>query len=264
MENRVQKYRKAKHLSQRQLADLAGTSQQQIQRIEKGLITTRLETAIRIAQALDKPLNSVFPGAAKALEKVDAEIDSTYEPDEGWKALREAGVEGDPRTWYFKVLMRGHTEPFMFQIPSQEKSRLYTAVQSEHELIGVPFVVFDTDAHRIAINLSELSYCQFLFELEDKPAIDIEESYTVEVFFSGSTTPLTLEVEPEFCDENDLDDVGQCGHIFYMLDMDSEAAFRYRLIDQDGEDAFIRTGDISIFKVPLAVVEPTALVEEEQ
>ena len=65
----MRELREAKKLSQRQLAELVGTSQQQIQRIEAGLQAARIDVAVKIAEALGGSLADVFPGLKEALGK---------------------------------------------------------------------------------------------------------------------------------------------------------------------------------------------------
>ena len=59
--NLIRQKRKAFGLSQRALADSIGTSQQQIQRIEAGVQTARLDLAVSIAEALKSSLSEIFP-----------------------------------------------------------------------------------------------------------------------------------------------------------------------------------------------------------
>jgi DNA-binding XRE family transcriptional regulator len=63
--NRIQELRTALGLTQRQLASMVGTSQQQIQRLETGLQAARLDLAARICSALGKPIQQVFPATKK-------------------------------------------------------------------------------------------------------------------------------------------------------------------------------------------------------
>lgn len=257
MDNRVQKFRKAKGLSQKQLAELVGTSQQQIQRIENNLITAKLEVAIKLAHALDKPLNSVFPGSGKALDAL--QNGPAKSRSAGLDDLRNTGIEGDSRIWFFKVHLRGHAEPMVFRIPTSEKDRLYLNVQDETDHLGdgVAFVVFDTLTERIALNLSEVLYCQFLYEIGPfyQEAEEEEEwSCTATVYFNSVVSPLFLSLEPEYEDQDS--DMGQCHYIFSMVELDTAPGDTYRLIDADGDDTFIRIGSVALLSVSLTAIEP--------
>jgi predicted transcriptional regulator len=55
--DRVVEQRTAKGLSQRQLAELVGTTQSAIARLERGGRPPRIDTLLRIAEALDCDLN---------------------------------------------------------------------------------------------------------------------------------------------------------------------------------------------------------------
>jgi transcriptional regulator with XRE-family HTH domain len=89
----VRHLRTTRGLSQRQLAQAAGTSQQQIQRIETGHQSVRFDLATCIADALHASLTNVFP-------QVDLNLDHTlfahflFEPPNRTVAMDE----GDPLT----------------------------------------------------------------------------------------------------------------------------------------------------------------------
>ena len=48
-----------------------------------------------------------------------------------------------------------------------------------------------------------------------------------------------------------------------MLDTYSEKHNRYHFTDEDGEDVFLRAGDIALLEVPLWVIEPEESPDEE-
>lgn len=268
VENRIQQLRKALGLSQRQLAEMVGTSQQQIQRIETGRTVARVEMAARISSALEKPLNIVFPGAAKALRDANKEMMETRTlPHDVWNAMQEIGLEGDPRIWTLKVILNGHHAPFNFQISGHEHSRLYSTLQNERESGEMNFAVFDTENRRCALNLSEVSFHQFLFNFDDTsvasnpeedPDVGDEDinDCTVEILLRGRQEPIALVVSPDE-PEDEEDPTGQCGDIFYTLETYTQPSDRFRLTDIDGEDAFIRAGDIALLSVPLPIIEPS-------
>jgi DNA-binding XRE family transcriptional regulator len=261
MSNRVKLLRKQLGLTQRQLANQAGISQQQIQRIEAGLSTAKLDTATKICEALGKPMNTVFPGSTNAIMKVIGEMEtSRYLPSkEDRDTIRATGIELDPCVWKCKVWMAGHSNYFLFSISSQVHDRLFSAVQGEASSEdSMSFVVFDTETHRVAINLAELACCQFLFDplthiSVEKSVDEDERDHSVEIFLIGSTEPLEFDVDTEDPDEED--GLGQMGHIFYMLDTSTPPDYRFHFDDSDGESAFIRSGNIAMLKVPLKVLE---------
>ncbi|MGT2866053.1 helix-turn-helix transcriptional regulator [Streptococcus fryi] len=60
METRIQELRKAKKLSQAELADLMGVTRQTIISLEKERYTASLELAFRIARFFGKTIEDVF------------------------------------------------------------------------------------------------------------------------------------------------------------------------------------------------------------
>ena len=252
--------------TQRDLAELVGTSQQQIQRIETGKIAARLELASKLAAALKTPLPQLFPAAAKPLRKVVKAYQQRQLPDDDEvHDLATAGIEADSRAWYFKIRLRGHKESLQFEIAPSEQRWLFKKVQLEEPAAqGLTFVVFDTASERVAINARELLYCHFLFESayfgqEETP----QSSSDVEVYFCGDADPLTFAVDPDDGDPEDEEDEGQFRGIFFGLELHPQEEDRLHYTDEDGEDVFIRTGDVALLRVPLLIVDPEFESEEE-
>jgi transcriptional regulator with XRE-family HTH domain len=103
--NHVKRLREKQGLTQAALAEKAITSQQQIQRIERGQLT-RLDTAICIAEALNKPVDAVFPAMKGALKKLKRGDPEKLLDDEGLKAeFDDAGIDPDPTTWSFRFVL---------------------------------------------------------------------------------------------------------------------------------------------------------------
>jgi len=71
MRNNIRKFRRELGLSQRELAEAVGTSQQQIQRIENGLHRVDLVTATQICVKLNKTIEETFP-ELKLIDKKDS------------------------------------------------------------------------------------------------------------------------------------------------------------------------------------------------
>lgn len=256
MENRIKQFRVQLGLSQKRLAELVGTSQQQIQRIETGAVAARLELATKLSEVLEKPLDVVFPGSGKALMKLEKELKKPmHVSSETLNELGNLGVEADSRTWFFRVLLRGHKEPLDFEIPAAEQRRLFGLVQQEKAATdGMSFVVFDTSSERIAMNLGDLLYCHFIYEMGNVVRKDEDEvPDAVQVYFSGNESPFAFDVDS---DSPDDDGLGEFGHIFFMMETYAEKHERYAFQDAGGEWAFLRAGDVAMMRVPLWVVEP--------
>ena len=264
MMNRVKALRQKHGLTQKALASLVGTSQQQIQRIETGKIAARLEVATKLAHVLEIPLSNLFPDSKKPLEKVmHAFRSEKAPPNEAYVALSRAGIEADIREWFFKVRLRGHKDSLQFRISPDEQRRLFQLVQRENSPVeGLSFVVFDTNDSRIAINVRELVYCHFLFEGFPMPEEEPESSYVVEVFLAGDEKALHFAVEPDDGDPDDEEE-GQFRGIFFDMELHVEETERFYFEDEDAEDVFLRAGDVALLKVPLPIIDLEYESEED-
>lgn len=265
MENRVKKYRQAMKLSQKRLAELVGTSQQQIQRLETGSAPVRLDIGANISKALQQPLNVLFPGSEKALKKAAEERKSSRHLElDSWDAVRKSGLEPDPRVWTVKIGLRGYEDPLFFtDVPATDKARLFELIQGEEDTDPevAPFVVFDSAERRVAINLRELSYCHFLFDPSDRIVVSEEPTRTdgdderdsALVYPTGGGEPLRLNLD---IDEEFDGEMGMCSGVLYDLEMGCPNARRIHLVDEDGESIFIRAGNLAMLDIPLWVLEP--------
>lgn len=263
--NKVKSIRTKLGLTQRQLADLVGTSQQQIQRIETGKIAARLALATAIAAALGKSLNAVFPGSEKAIAAIEGGIHaSRYLPDaEALDQVGSTGIELDSAEHCLKVWMRGHVEPIFFPLLAHEKRRVFRAVQDEStDSESISFVVFDSADKRVAINLAELFACQFLFEplvtLDDPDSSKVSEPLNgseVFVYQSRQQEPIRFVPESDLGDPDDEGDEGYFGNIFQMLETNPAHFERVHFEDEDGESVFLRVGNLALLSVPLWVVD---------
>ncbi|TDB42619.1 helix-turn-helix domain-containing protein [Photorhabdus khanii] len=260
--NKIKQYRTQLSMTQRQLAELAHTSQQQIQRIETGKIAANLATAQAICIALGKSLNAVFPGAEKAVSAFRKKVEQIGRySDEDLSGVADKGVEMDGCAWTLKLYLRGHQDYFILSISNADKRRMYAYLQeSEHEDV-VQFFVFDSDEYRIALNISEIAFHQFLFDApgdvyvkEDTESEELDYSNVRITFINGGPTAC-LSVEPDEPEDEEYD-VGQLGHIFYMLESGSAPSERFVITDMDGEDAFIRAGSVAMLQVVFSVLEP--------
>lgn len=261
--NRVKSLRVALGLSQRELADTVGTSQQQVQRIESGKIATKVDMASRICAALGKPLDIVFPGAGNALGKINKEMESSgYSPDEDdLEPLRSRGIELGRRNWLFRCLFRGHSTTRTFKISSQERSRLFRIVQGEDQrpTDEVPFIVFDLSDRRIGLNLSELSYCHFLYDA-DESELNEPPSETVSVTFRGGENSLEFSIE----NDSGRPDYDIFRGIFFSMECIVSPSDRFHFRNSDEEDLFLRAADVALIEVPLWLIEPDSPSNHEE
>lgn len=269
--NKVKSIRIKLGLTQRQLADKVGTSQQQIQRIESGRIAARLTLAADIATALGKPLNLVFPGSLGAIAKAVSDIATSRSlpSDMELNRIQKTGVELDSSEHCLKVWLHGHNEPIYFPLSPQEKRRLFQAIQNEMaDPEMTSFVVFDSWDKRIAVNLAELAACQFLFEpmvggreLDSSAVSEPLDKDYVFVFPKMSSVPMSFEPEVDRPDDDDEDAMGDFSNIFSRLELNPAPSERLHFQDVDGESVFLRVGSVALLSVPLWVVEADAEVK---
>jgi len=269
MHNKIKALRSKNGISQRELAKRVGTSQQQIQRLETGQVAARVELARKLSDSLGVPLSVLFPGSKKALGKFSKGIkeEPRYLPsNEAYDELAQTGIEADPRLWTFFVLLRSHKKVIKFELEPAEKRRLFRLVQEEKEAAEtMSFVLFDTIDERVAINLRELAYCHFLFDAPSN-SVRTEESSMLRVmaYLCGNHEPFEFGVEPDFDSPDEEDDSGAFRNIFFYMETHVEEHDRFYFVDEDGEDVFLRAGDLALLRVPLWVISADMDEEEDE
>lgn len=260
--NRIRQYREKKALSQRQLAEAVGTSQQQIQRIEAGVQAVRLDIAAHIAAVLGEPIDAVFPAARKALKRSRTANVPLWEMrhDRQLAGLMEgAGIDLEPEVWTLKLWLRGHGS-FDFLISGIEQKRLRSLLR---ETESSDFIVFDARTERVAVNRNHTQAWQFLWEPPNRiDSIDEERVY-MNVLLTHQSEPLHLETKPDTAvlgpesAENAGDRSSELQEIFVDLETawgESDTLITFE--DVDGEEIFIRASEIVLLSVPLSDVEP--------
>jgi transcriptional regulator with XRE-family HTH domain len=269
MKNRIGLLRKKKGLSQKQLADAAKTSQQQIQRIEAGVQNARFDLAARICAALNASMSEVFPTTELSLTRFfrkGKKPSDIFDDEAAIRGLEDAGIDMDPAERTFKYRLRGGAEG-QLAISGASYEQLWSVVQDADPPNG--FAVFDAGARRYALNLNHLLFCHFLFDppnqlLRNANAVD-DENCTAEFFLSDSSTPSKVDVNPD-CASIDDDDVSDWESV-QLQDLFASAASdplqRFKLMDVDGETAFFRPQDVAMISAPLSAVEPALFGDEE-
>ena len=250
--NRISQLRKSRGLTQRALAELAGTSQQQVQRIEAGMQGIRLELATRIANALESQLGDVFPFMENG-RRVKGLAASRFALKR--EQLVEAGIDPDPVVWTAKFFAHDG-RVFLYEVASDEKARLQQLVADGDRR----FVVFTSETRQIALNLKKLVATQFLF---DPPSIaeEIKEApdkLQLVLHPIASKEPIVFDVEPDQKSQEEADDdsSSQLQNFFYYLEMDQEEDEVIFFDDLDGESVFVRTTELLAVEVPLVCVQP--------
>lgn len=256
-DNRIREFRKQLGMTQRSLAQAAGTSQQQIQRIESGVQDARFDLAVRICSSLQRSMGEVFPSTARALKAAPTPTETAPHrlSDALYAALEDAGLDMDPRAWLFKFRLDGGYTGQLW-VNGREKRRLLDAVLSPKE---GEFLVFDTDTHRYAINPEHLVYGHFMFEAAATMAEGSAEEPTwplrLALRFPDSPDPAFFEVEGDtqsLENDPDSDDSVQLQNLFYCFE--AGVGERMSFADQDGEVVVFSPKKVSMVWVPLRAV----------
>jgi transcriptional regulator with XRE-family HTH domain len=251
--NLIRQRRRAARLTQRDLADRVGTSQQQIQRVESGVQAVRLDLAVAIAGALNAPLSEIFPNLAQSQTKgrksrKDSKSNSEDAPKDFW----EAGIDPDPRFWTIKVGLRGG-ETILYSVSSREKERVSRVVWGGR----FGFVVFDSHHKRVAIRCEGINFCQFLFDASVTEDSEPEENLSLEAFFLDGKA-MTFGIDPDTV-RLEKDDGGlgaQLQNIFFELDGDPGDDGVIWFDDEDAERVLISKKQLLRVEVPLFCCDP--------
>jgi len=263
MQNKIKELRTQLSITQRELADMVGTSQQQIQRIETGKVAAKLGLAQAISAVLKKPLNVVFPDSDSLLNKLR---DKSSRSDEDLEDIAANGIEMDGCLWTVKLWLRGQQDYLLLPISPADKRRFFSYFQERATPDYEHFFVFDSEQHRYALNTREVIFHQFLFDgfppIPDEEDGDANEGGygNVHITMVNGGPIIELCCESETSDNDEFDDIGQLNAFFSLLESEPESTERYQLIDEDGEDAFIRIGSIAMVRVALDTLES---VEED-
>jgi len=269
MENRIRQLREKAGWSQAQLANLVGTSQQQIARIEAGSQSVKVDLALAIASALKVDLGKLFPetrkllGRGKRRKDRQALVELHYDP----KAVGEfesAGVDLDPATWLLKLRMRGGAN-IEFVCSTAEAQRIRRNLHNRDS--STPFVVFHAPVVAVALNINHLMHYHELWDGQTATDWHDEDvpNEEIAVFFSDSPTPAVFDVDVDDGAPGE-DDEGQIRNLLFTLETFIEPGEFIQFRDADGEDALFRAEDIALMTVPLRIVNPAlneALIEAE-
>lgn len=255
--NLVRQHRGQLSMTQRELAEKVGTSQQQIQRIETGKIAAKLGIAQTICTVLNKPLQAVFPEAEKSLT---AFRNKGSQRDEDLSEIANDGIEMDAFAWTVKLFLSGHEKPLFLPILSADKRRFHSYFYEEADNNVVPFFVFDSDKYRFALNIREVAFHQFLSDpvvMQREEVSDDEEGrYNVWITLTDGTSVIPVSVEADEASDENSDGTGQLDNIFSLLEDGPSPGQRFHLTDEDGETAFVRTGSVAMLQVALDVLNP--------
>src|ERR1039458_4822550 len=109
--NKIREYRLRRKLTQRQLAQLVQTSQQQIQRLENGGQTAKFDLVSRLSRALETPVERLFPKLRDARIPIPKKNHPDKSGDEVHASIRAKeslnAADKDLAHWTFKYRLRG-------------------------------------------------------------------------------------------------------------------------------------------------------------
>lgn len=254
-------------LSQSTLAKAAGTSQQQIQRIEANAQSIKLDLAVRIAGALKTDLSHVFPDTKPLLRQLGQEppneLRDLINDDETVEGFDNAGIDLRPETWLLKLRLRGARE-LTFPLSTADRHRFWRCITGGRD-DSTPFFVFTSRSVVVALNFDHLLHCHDLFEATD--AMDSWEDPSVQqekvaVYMSEQGDPLCFDVEPDEITDESGDEIGQLAHVRYMLETLVEPGDFFHFNDVDGEEAFFRTSEVALMTIPIGLFWPEEAEEE--
>ena len=278
MENRIKVLREQRKLSQKQLAELVETSQQQIQRIETGLQSVRFDLALHICEALETPLQTVFPETRKAVamaSKNGNSLNAMWADRNLRKEMETAGVDMDPHTWSFRYRLRGGAEG-VFPVSGSESNQLWHALHRNDP--DSYFVVFESEETQVVLNLNHLIYGHIVWEVpglvpneEDNGGWDALgmglEDDPLSVYLADSPKPFYFAVEPDGPLEGDpMEDEGQFRQLVRLAEaaLPEETDEVISFGDDEGDTAFLRASDVAMIKIPLTVLYPDTWEDEDE
>ena len=219
-------------ITQKQLADLVKTSEQQIHLIETGEQSVPFGLAVKICSALNEPMESVFPCTKKP--------------------LLGTAVDMDPIEWTFGYRLRGGSTGSL-PISGTEKDRLFGAVQ---QLEIDSFVVFDSQKSTIVLNMNHLIFCHFLSNPSNRMHPGRARLNEVKVCMADSSEPFLFEVNADEHNPDDLEELGQFEEMVFMAEHASgEANAMFYFKDIEGKEVFFRASEVVMIQIPLWVLE---------
>ncbi|HPC51805.1 MAG TPA: helix-turn-helix domain-containing protein [Verrucomicrobiota bacterium] len=256
MPNRIREHRRTLKLTQKDLADLLGTTRQHVQRIEVGEFV-KLDLAFRICAALKRPIEDVFPPTKKAiaiLQKNGSGKNCKPHP-EADRLMGEAGIDVDPADWTVQFRLRNGLEG-MWCLSSKEVDRLVRRAQFQENV----FFCSQSRMTAFAVNLRHLSFFHLRFGFNEVAEKDVEQKEEVSVYLANSAKPLEFDVAPDpEPPTDDLEDEGPFRNLLHDLEaMDEypQADPVIDFVDLDGEQAFFRTEQVALIEIPLGIIHP--------
>ncbi|MGH9890463.1 MAG: helix-turn-helix transcriptional regulator [bacterium] len=269
MLNCVRELRQKKGWSQHQLAKAAETSQQQVQRVEGGNQSVKLELALRLARALDADIVNLFP-EAKKLGRTSSKrlsprsLTRLANDPKTRRKFEEAGLETDTDSWFLKVRLVGGAEVSL-PISGVDRDRFRHKIASLDD--SAPFLVFESGKHHIALNLIHVEYVQETSEpdaeLSEWAETGLDDD-DVTVYLADAEKAVSFSPYPDETDPNNEDDVGSFHHILFMAESHVDEYQFFGFLDFDGEQVFLNARRVALLAIPQWALNPDEAGDEEQ
>ena len=257
--NKIREARLERGLTQKALADLSGTSQQQIQRIEAGVQSARLELAGAISRALGTSLEAIFPGT-EGLKSHQIDGRWATRDMEAIAAAHEAGLDIDQASHTLRVLLQGGGEAYL-PIQSRDRDRIDSVLRDPG--CKGRFELY-SNGDWFQLNLEHVWVAQLLWDLPTSayrsPSQGEEHELVVRVWLAGHKDPLVYEVEPDSSDE--MRDIYELKDLAFYAGSDEDTMLRFQ--EADGEWVFLRRESISMLSISLAALYPSLLSWDEE
>lgn len=175
----------------------------------------------------------------------------------------------DLRKWFIKFRLRNGLEE-CYPISSSEKEHLWNVLPEICEEKGLEFFEFNSKAHRILVQSSQLIFFQFLFEPlsipypknSDEDANDAD-SYAVKIYCADNPKPLVFHVDIDEPDPNDEGNQGEMNNFLFYASHIYDKEQWLNFTDEDGETAFFRGTNIALAEIPLKVLQEEEIFCDE-
>lgn len=264
--NRLRALRKKAGITQAQLAKKAGTSQQQIQRIEAGQSIV-LELAMSISNALGSPIDKVFPGAKSFAKR----LKPSPSPTEFWDAakmsekdLNAADIDAEVVPWWHVILTLTNGVKRAYSLNKVELDRVWHAIQNARPNDETTeFIAFDTEDRQVVANVEHVAHVHVGWDLdldaEDAELPKAAADHFATVFLAHQQKPLLILAEPderqadvlqEDEEENGADNDQPIDTLIYILCSCASRQEFHCLHDRESGSHLIKAGEIALFEAP--------------
>lgn len=267
MPNNVKKLRVAKGYTQAQLAKLAGLTQQQVQRVESGAHTVRLDVAAAITMALGTTFGDAFPEVGKHAPGLARRRNLNPQQiyfERNFSNLDKAGIDADPEYYTVKVHMPCGRDLF-YPISSNDMQRLRNAMTDSG---AGDFFCFDSRHFLVCLRPSAAHFIHLLWERADigarqeasDPGVTSDCSSILRLHFANGSAIAEFAVDVDDPGESEDGDLDARPLTALSMELESwEPEFgMVSFTDEDGEEVFLNPEHLVAIEIPLATADDEA------